>query len=219
MKARLQNQETNLKRYENLLKEDVVSQFQFDQVKTEYEAMKAKYNALANQVNSSKLTSRSVSEKVNVSNAGIMRAEAAVELAKLNLSYCYIIAPYDGVMGRRKITDGQLITPGQAIATIVQSGNKWVTANYTEKQIAKIKEGDVLNIKVDALGKKQFQGKVVAISGATGSKYSAIPVDNSTGNFVKVEQRIPVKIEFTENNKSEDLDLVRAGMNVEVRKD
>ncbi|PZP52556.1 MAG: hemolysin D [Pseudopedobacter saltans] len=216
MKARLDNQAVNLKRYENLLKDDVVSQYQYDQVKTEYDAMKAKYESLDRQKTGTQLNTESVASKVAVSNASIQRAKAAVDLARLNLSYCYIIAPYDGIMGRRKIADGQLISIGQPVATIVEDNDKWVTVNYTEKQIAKIKVGDIVEMKIDALHGKIFQGKVQSIAGATGSRYSAVPVDNSTGNFVKVEQRIPVKILFTNKNAASDMVLVRAGMNVEV---
>ncbi|ANH82553.1 hemolysin D [Niabella ginsenosidivorans] len=216
LKARLDNQEVNLKRYANLLKEDVVSQYQYDQVKTEYDAMKAKYQSLLSQYRSTQLTSTATSRKINVSEADIALAQAAIAQAKLNLSYCYIVAPYDGVMGRRKIATGQLISVGQILGTIVQSGEKWVTANYTESQISKIKQGQLLQLRIDALPGKRFEGRVTAISEATGSRYSAVPVDNSTGNFVKVQQRIPVRIEFTEKNNSADLALVKAGMNVEV---
>lgn len=216
MKARLDNQATNLKRYANLLKSDVVSQFQYDEIKTEYDAMKAKYESLTSQKYATQLTTKSVSSKIAVSNAAIMHAQAAVDLAKLNLSYCYIIAPYNGVMGRRKIDVGQLMTPGQPLVTIVQSGDIWVIANYTENQIARIKVGDLLKLKIDAVPNTYYEGRVQSLSGATGSSYSAVPVDNSTGNFVKVQQRIPVKIVFTDKNKPEDMKNVRAGMNVEI---
>lgn len=218
MKARLENQATNLRRYENLLKEEVVSQYQYDQVKTEYDAMKAKFDALQSQRQSTTLSTKSASEKIAVSDAAILRAKAAVDLARLNISYCYITAPSDGVMGRRKIAEGQLLQPGQALATIVQGGDKWVAANYTESQIEKIKVGDILQLKVDALHGRALEGRVESIAGATGSRYSAVPVDNSTGNFIKVQQRIPVRIVFTGNNRAKDLQQVRAGMNVEVRK-
>lgn len=219
MKARLNNQAINLKRYENLLKADVVSQYQYDEVKTEYDAMQAKYNALLRQRQSTTLNTKTVSEKLNVSDAAILRANAAVDMARLNLDYCYITAPYDGIMGRRKIAEGQLLQPGQALATIVQDGEKWVTANYTESQIEHIKAGDLLTIKIDAVKGIVFEGYVESISGAAGSRYSAVPVDNSTGNFIKVQQRFPVKIIFTKNNKKENLDKIRAGMNVTVTKE
>jgi membrane fusion protein (multidrug efflux system) len=219
-KARLDNQSTNLKRYENLLKADVIPQYQYDEVKTEYEAIKARYESLIRQRQSTTLSTKAVSEKLNVSDADIMRAKAVLEMARLNISYCYITAPFDGIMGRRKISTGQLLQIGQTLATIVEGNQKWVTANFTESQIGKIKVGDAMSIKVDALKGKVFEGRVESVSGATGSRYSAIPVDNSTGNFVKVQQRIPVRIVFTKaHNNKEDLDKIRAGMNVEVTKE
>ncbi|QOW10858.1 HlyD family secretion protein [Kaistella flava (ex Peng et al. 2021)] len=216
VKARLENQRQNLQRYANLLKADVVPQFEYDQVKTEYEAMKARYESLLRQKQSTKLNTQAVADKIEVSEADIMKAQAAVDLAKLNLSYCYITAPYNGIMGRRKIDDSQLVQAGQTLTTIVESGEKWVTANYTEAQIASIHLGDKMSIKVDAFKGKTFTGEVTAISGATGSRYSATPLDNSTGNFVKVQQRIPVRIKFLDKEK--DLEGVRAGMNVQVTK-
>jgi len=216
LKARLENQRQNLQRYANLLKADVVPQFEYDQVKTEYEAMKARYESLLRQKQSTKLNTQAVADRIEVSEADIMKAQAAVDFAKLNLSYCYITAPYNGIMGRRKIDDSQLVQAGQTLTTIVESGEKWVTANYTEAQIASIQLGDKMNIKVDAIKGKTFTGEVTAISGATGSRYSATPLDNSTGNFVKVQQRIPVRIQFLDKEK--DLENVRAGMNVQVTK-
>lgn len=216
VKARLENQRQNLQRYANLLKADVVPQFEYDQVRTEYEAMKARYESLLRQKESTKLNTKAVGEKIELSEADIMKAQAAVDLAKLNLSYCYITAPYNGIMGRRKIDDSQLVQAGQTLTTILESGEKWVTANYTEAQIASIHLGDKMSIKVDAFKGKAFTGEVTAISGATGSRYSATPLDNSTGNFVKVQQRIPVRIKFLDKEK--DLEGIRAGMNVQVTK-
>ncbi|WP_432713956.1 HlyD family secretion protein [Pedobacter sp.] len=217
IKARLSNQEQNLKRYGNLLKADVIPQFEYDQVKTEYEAMKAKYESLLQQRQSTKLNTRALANKIELSEADIMKAEAAIELAKLNISYCYITAPYDGTMGRRKIAENQLLQAGQTLTTIVKAGNKWVTANYTEAQIENIRLGDRMRIKVDAISDKTYIGEVTAISGATGSRYSALPIDNSTGNFVKVQQRIPVRIKFI--GTDQDIEKIRAGMNVEVTKE
>ena len=119
-------------------------------------------------------------------------------------------------MGRRLINEGQLVQPGQQLGTIVLNGQKWITANFLESQMPGVKVGEKITVTVDALGGKKFVGMVTAISAATGSKYSNVPVDNSTGNFVKVQQRIPVRIEFTPENKKVDLDQLRAGMNVNV---
>ena len=216
VKARLLNQEQNLRRYENLLKEDVIPQYQYDEVKTEYDALKARYEALLHQKHSTQLNTQAVTDKLELSDAGIMKARAAVDMAKLNIAYCYITAPYDGIMGRRKITEDQLVQAGQTLTTIVKEGDKWVTANYTEAQIASIRIGDRMRIKVDAIKDKTYTGEVTAISGATGSRYSTTPVDNSTGNFVKVQQRIPVRIRFLDTEK--DMEKVRAGMNAQVSK-
>lgn len=222
-KAKHWNIVQNYKRYENLLKDQAVTQAQFDQVKTEYEASlqqinatTAQYKALNNSKNTSVLTAQEAQARILLNEAEIERAKNALAMAELNLSYCVITAPHDGVMGRRAINIGQLLTPSQQVAVIVDTKNMWVTANYREKQMELVKLNDKVTINVDALGGKEFEGKITAISGATGARYASIPVDNSTGNFIKVQQRIPVRIEFTENNSPEDLKALKAGMNLDV---
>jgi len=222
-KARLWNTEQNYNRYKNLLADEAVTRQQFDQVKSEYDAQKAQLDAQIKQYESilaskttSELSINEVESRLGMNDADIKRAANALEMAKLNLSYTVITAPHDGIMGRRTVNIGQLLNPSQQVATIVDTGNIWITANYREKQMGNVKIGGLVTIKVDALGGKSFEGRVAAISGATGARYSAVPVDNSTGNFVKVQQRIPVRIEFTANNKPEELAQLRAGMNVET---
>lgn len=214
-RARLWNAEQNMKRYANLLKAEAVTRQQYDQVKTEYDAQKAAYEALVNQKQSANLSTSEVKSRLHINDAEIQRTKASLDMAKLNLSYCIITAPSDGVMGRRMISEGQLLQPGQQIATIV-SGQKWVTANFLEKQMPYVQIGSIIKMKADALEGKEFEGKVTAISGATGARYSNVPTDNASGNFIKVQQRIPVRIEFTDKNKKEDLDKLKAGMNVIV---
>ena len=215
-KARLWNAEQNLNRYKNLLASEAVTRQQYDQVKTEYDAQKAAYQALASQKQSANLSTTEVRSKLGINDAEIKRTKSALDMAKINLSYTVITAPYDGVMGRRTISEGQLIQPGQQIATIVLNGQKWVTANFLESQMPNIKIGEKMMMTVDALGGQQFEGVVTAVSAATGSRYSSVPTDNSTGNFIKVQQRIPVRIEFTASNKKEDVAKLSAGMNVNV---
>ncbi len=216
-KARLWNAEQNLNRYKNLLAAEAVTKQQYDAVKTEYDATKASYETLINQKQSAQLSTQEVKSKIGINDAEIKRTKAALDMAKLNLSYTVITAPYDGVMGRRTISEGQLIQPGQQIGTIVLNGQKWVTANFLEKQMPNIQVGSKINMTADALGGQSFEGVVTAISAATGSKYSAVPTDNSTGNFVKVQQRIPVRIEFTEKNDSKKVEQLRAGMNMVLK--
>ena len=222
-KARLWNAEQNFNRYQNLLKDEAVTRQQFDQIKTEYESQKAQLEvqiaqlqSVVNTKTSSELTVNEVKSRIGLNDAEIKRVESALEMAKLNLSYTVITAPHDGIMGRRSVNVGQLLNPSQQVATIVDINNVWITANYRENQMENVKIGGLAKVTVDALGGKEFEGKITAISGATGARYSAVPVDNSTGNFVKVQQRIPVRIEFTDKNKIEDLKQLRAGMNVQV---
>lgn len=216
-KARMWNAEQNFKRYGNLLNDEAVTQQQYEQVKTEYTAQKAQYESLISQKNTVGLSADETASRLFLNDAEIKRTAAALEMAKLTLSYTVITAPHDGIVGRRMINEGQLLQAGQQVATLVDDNHKWVVANYREKQMGGVKIGKKLKIKVDALNGKEYQGEITAIAAATGSKVSAVPVDNSTGNFVKVQQRIPVRIEFTADNSAEDLSLLRAGMNVEIK--
>ena len=190
-RVRLQNAETDYKRYAELMKEEAVTPQQFDRVKTDYAATKARYES------------------------DIKLAEAALNLAKLNLSYTVICATADGVTGRKNIHEGELVQSGQTLVTLVDGTEKWVIANYKETQTTDMKQGQLVEMTVDAIPGVKYQGQIISISDATGSFYSLIPQDNSAGNFVKVEQRIPVRIEFTHNNSKENLSRLRAGMNVE----
>jgi len=216
--ARSWNAEQNYHRFENLLRDSAATQQQFDQAKTEYNSLVAQTNALLQQRHTTNLSTEETSKRIDVNDAEIKRAHAAVDMAKLNLSYTIITAPYDGMTGRRSIQEGQLLQAGQALLSFVKNDNKWVVANYMESQISKLHVGQKMRLKIDGLEDKEFAGIVVAISQATGSRYSGIPVDNSTGNFVKVQQRIPVKIKFDPGiNQNGDIELLIAGMNVEVR--
>ena len=217
IKVLLANAATELKRYENLLAQGAVTRQQYDAIKTAYDATSAKYNTLMRQRMSVTLASDEQQQRLEQQEAMVALAETALELARLNLSYTVITAPADGVMGRRNIQLGQLVQPGQAVAAIVESDEKWVIANYKETQTARISEGDAVDIKVDAVPDVLFKGVVRSISDATGSNYSLIPADNSAGNFVKVEQRIPVRIEFTSGNAPENIARLRSGMNVECK--
>lgn len=217
VKVLLDNARTELTRYENLLAQDAVTRQQYDAVKTNYEATLARYNTLTRQLRSTTLLSDEQAQRLEQQDAHVKLAETALELARLNLSYAVITASADGVMGRKAIQTGQLIQPGQAVATLVESGHKWVIANYKETQTARIAEGQPVEIKVDAVPGVKFKGTVRSLSEATGSAYSLIPTDNAAGNFVKVEQRIPVRIEFTGANRPEDIARLRGGMNAECK--
>lgn len=211
----MENAQKNYERFANLLKQESVTRQQFDDMKTAYEAAKARYEMLQRSKQSTTLAVKEQHTRLGQNDAGIALAEAAVELARLNLSYTVIVAPCDGVTGRKEIQVGQLIQPGQTIVDIVDSEDKWVAANYKETQTANIRLGQEVEIEVDAVPGVTFKGTVTSISRATGAAFSLLPQDNSSGNFVKVEQRIPLRIDFSKENRAEDLERVAAGMNVE----
>ena len=214
-RARLSQQETELRRYASLIKKQAVSQQEYEQAKANYEASKARYEALMRQKDSASSQYSETSKKTTGIEANILRKEAEVEMAQLNLSYTVVTAPYEGYMGRRTLEPGQFVQAGQTLSYLVRSNDKWITANYKETQIDHIFIGQKVLIRVDTLKGQTFEGKVTAISEATGSKYALVPTDNSAGNFVKVQQRIPVRIEFT-NASSQEMKRLRAGMMVET---
>ena len=214
-KARLWQLEQDYQRYANLLAEESVSQQQYEQVKANYEAMKARYDALLRQKNAAQSQYTETSKKSGSVEATILRKEADLKMAQLNLSYTVVTAPFDGYMGRRTLETGQLVQAGQTLSYLVRGNDKWITANYKETQISHIYIGQQIRIKVDAIDNRIFHGTVTAISEATGSKYSLVPTDNSAGNFVKIQQRIPVRIDLTDVSP-EDMNLLRAGMMVET---
>lgn len=214
-RVRLLNAETDYKRYQELMKEEAVTPQQFDRVKTDYAATKARYEQLLRQKQSTSLMKQEQTQRLEQNESAIKLAEAALNLAKLNLSYTIIRATTDGVTGRKDIHAGQLVQSGQTLVTLVDGTEKWVIANYKETQTTDMQKGQLVKIQVDAIPGIEYEGQISSISDATGSFYSVIPQDNSAGNFVKVEQRIPVRIEFTHNNRPEDLERLRAGMNVE----
>lgn len=214
-KIRMDNAEREYIRYKNLLNQDAVTRQQYDAMKTNYDALKARYELLLRQKQTTTLVKQEQTQRLDQTDAGIKLAEAALEIARLNLSYTVIIAPCDGTTGRKDIQEGQLVQPGQTLVDMVDKNDKWIIANYKETQTANIHEGQKVDIKVDAIPNVIFKGIVKSISRATGASFSLIPQDNSAGNFVKVEQRIPLRINFSNGNKPEDMEKLRAGMNVE----
>lgn len=212
---RMENARREYNRYKNLLEQASVTRQQYDQVKTNYDALKARYEVLLRQKQSTIFTKEEQTQRLDQTEAGIRLAKAAMDLAELNLSYTVILAPCDGTTGRKNIQAGQLMQPGQTLVEIVDANERWVIANYRETQTANIRPGMPVKIKVDAIPGVVFQGEVESLSRATGASLSVIPQDNSAGNFIKVEQRIPVRIRLVENNRAEDLDRLCAGMNVE----
>lgn len=215
-RVQMENAERELKRHKKLLEEDAVTKQQYDNAKTAYDAAKARYQQVSRMKKSTSLTKNEQTHRLGQNEAAVKLAQAAVDLARLNLSYTVITATCDGVTGRKNINEGQLVQPGQTMVDIVDGGDLWVIANYRETQLPNIKEGAEVTLTADAVPGVTFTGTVESISDATGAAVSMVPQDNATGNFVKVEQRIPVRISL-KGNSPEHLKLLRAGFNVECK--
>lgn len=213
--AKLTQTEKDFYRYERLLKDESVPQQQYDMAEANYKSAQARYNALLKQKEVMISQLDEANKRQTNAEANILKAEAALDMANLNLSYTIVTAPYSGYIGRRSLEPGQYVSSGQTVSYILRQSGKWITANYRETQIANIYIGQKVRIKVDGLPGKILTGHVTAISEATGSKYSLIPTDNSAGNFVKVQQRIPVRIDF-DDISDECMKQLRAGMMAET---
>jgi membrane fusion protein (multidrug efflux system) len=144
--------------------------------------------------------------------AAVDAARAALQQAELNLSYTVIKAPVRGIVGKRAVSVGDRVGPGQPLLGITQIDQLWVTANFRETQVRHMQQGQAVSVHVDALG-RDFDGKVDSLAGATGSRYSLLPPENASGNYVKVVQRLPVRIALLPGQQG--LELLRPGMSVE----
>jgi len=212
--SRLNKAKTDLTRDEALLKEGAITQKQLDDSRNNAEAAQKQFTANQKQVafaNSQVATSEA---QIRKAQATVDTRKAALDLAKLRLSYCNIKAPVNGRIGKRNLEVGQYVQPGQPLMTVVNSDKFWVVANFKETQIENIKVGQEVDIKMDGYPDFDIKGKVSSFSLATGSKFSLLPPDNATGNFVKITQRVPVKIELDDNAKYKD--ILKAGLSVEV---
>ncbi|MCE7057214.1 HlyD family secretion protein [Algoriphagus sp. AGSA1] len=211
-KIDISRNEQDFKRYKNLVSEDAATEQQFENVKASYEQAKASLLALEQQKNAMIASVNEQETRVAPVKSQIQQSAANLDNAKLFLSYTVVKAPYDGWVGKKTIQEGQLIKEGQTLVHIV-SKEKWITANYKETQLGKINRNKEVIITADAYPDIQFKGKIVSVSPASGSQFSLVKPDNATGNFVKIEQRFPVRIILDKNQNDEKL---LAGMNVLV---
>lgn len=211
------NAKQDFDRFAALMKKDAVTKQQYDNAYARYLSAKARYEQASSKRQSAASVKDVQTQQLGGSRAGESVSQAQLNLARLNLSYTVIVATCDGVMGRKDIHEGQLVQPGQMLARIVDDNDVWVVANYRETQMDGITVGKNVDFTADAIPDVVFHGKVQALSAAAGSAYSMIPVDNATGNFVKVEQRVPVRITLTKDNDPKQVALLRAGLNVETK--
>jgi membrane fusion protein, multidrug efflux system len=238
-KANALKAQLDVDRYTPLVQKDVISKQQYDAAVAQASAanaavLEAQKNELAARegvrVSQQRVAQSKDQEQQNRQNApeqirveearaeaaaaSVQQAQAKVDQAKLNLSYGKIVAPITGIVNKKNVSAGANLSVGQDLMTIVPLDNLWVTANFKETQLKGIHQGQVVELKVDALGGRKFHGKVGQIGGATGSRLSLFPPENATGNYVKVVQRIPVRIDFTNLDEENKDEALRPGMSV-----
>jgi len=201
----------DVERLRPLLAKDEISRQQFDAAQTAADAAHASREAAAAAAAAAEKAvaaararfdqARTGREQVGIvaaraasADAKVAMARAAVELAKLNLSYTEVHAPVRGVVSRRTVEIGQVVQPGQPLLAVVGLDDVWVVANFKENQLRDIRPGQAVDVSVDAYGAKTYRGRVDSIAAATGARFSLLPPENATGNYVKVVQRVPVKI-------------------------
>jgi len=209
-------------RYANLIKDHSITQQQYEQALAAKQTAERQLNVLeeqkkvaARQTNAVSTQSDATAEQINAAKAIIKERQAEVDNAKLILSYSILTAAEDGEISKVYVQPGQLVQAGQSLFSVVLSNDVWVVANFKETQLDKMKLGQKVSVHVDAFPGKSIEGRVTSFSPATGARFALLPPDNASGNFVKVVQRLPVKIEFNDLNQAEVKQL-RPGMNVEV---
>ena len=214
-KVKLNLAQKDYDRYANLVKDGSVTQQQFDQAKAEKESAEAAYTASKDQLEAAVKQVGTTQSQLAVSSNGVSQRQSDVDFAKLQLSYTSIKAPATGIVSKKNVQKGQLVQAGQSLFSIVNEGSLYVTANFKETQMEDIRPGLKVEVEVDAYPDEKVEGEVYNFSPTTGAKGSLLPPDNATGNFVKVVQRIPVKIKITKASKTM-LDKIRPGMSVKV---
>jgi len=232
--------QSDLARYKPLVEKDVISKQQFDAAVAAADAAKA---ALADAKASQQAAADGVrvareresqaeaqlkyaqtgpqqvaaqNARAKQAEAQVQQAQAQLDQAKLNLSYAKIVAPASGIITRKSVEINQNVSVGQNLMTLVSLEDLWVTANFKETQLRHMAAGQAVEIHVDATG-KDYKGKVTQIGGATGSVLSLFPPENATGNYVKVVQRVPVRIDFTDLKDEDANHLLRPGLSVEPK--
>lgn len=207
-RARLQK---DLQRSEFLRKEDIIPQSDLDAVQANLQSTTAQATTAQQQVAVARQQVTAAQQQVAVAQAVVKQRQSDLDNTKLQLSYTTITAPGDGVVSRKSVQPGQVVGPGQQLMGLVASNRTWVVANFKETQLGEMREGQPVQIEVDAYPGREFEGKIQSLSAATGARFALLPPDNASGNFVKVTQRVPVKIVLNEADPEHPL---RAGMSV-----
>ncbi|HMI55365.1 MAG TPA: HlyD family secretion protein [Gemmatimonadaceae bacterium] len=196
-RANANKADADLARARELAAKQIISRQQLDAAQATAAVAHANLIAAERQAAAAGGTVNTAEAGVRVANARTMAARAAAMNARLQLDYTRITAPASGEVSRKQVEVGQLVAPGQPLLSIVADTGVWVTANFKETQLARIRPGQPVEFEIDAYGGCVAEGKVASVSGATGAKFALLPPDNATGNFTKVVQRVPVRIAVT----------------------
>jgi membrane fusion protein (multidrug efflux system) len=205
--------QSDLARIRDLVDKQIVSRQQLDAAQAAADAAKAQLIATQRQAAAGGAQVSTARAGVRIAEARLQAAQAARDNAQLQLGYTRVMAPAAGLVSRKEIEPGQLVSPGQPLMSIVSDTGVWVTANFKETQVGDIRVGQPVEFSVDAYDRCKAAGRVASISGATGARFALLPPDNSTGNFTKVVQRVPVRIAIT---KPCDKRPLRPGLSVDV---
>jgi membrane fusion protein (multidrug efflux system) len=212
----------DFRRYENLIKDHSITQQQYEQAlaakqtaEKQLQVLQQQKSQASSQVGAVGRQSNATASQIGVAAAAIKQRKVDVDDAKLNLSYTVVTAAEDGRVSKVNVQAGQFVQAGAALFSVVLSNDVWVVANFKETQYGRIREGQKVLLSIDAFPGHEFEGVVSSSSPATGARFALLPPDNASGNFVKVVQRLPVKIEFV--NKQDSLvKLLKAGLNADV---
>lgn len=216
-KIKLWKATQDFQRYQNLLADKSTTQQQFDAAKAEKESAEAQLQLAEKQLATGNVQTKVTAEQILVAQSNVEAKQAELDYAVLQLSYATIKAPASGIASKKTAQPGQLVQAGQTLFTIVADSNVYVVANFKETQLDRMKVGQHVSIKADAFPGNDLEGAVYSFSPATGAKFSLLPPDNATGNFVKVIQRVPVKIKIA--HSAEQSQQLRPGMSVRVTVD
>ncbi|WP_293943668.1 MULTISPECIES: HlyD family secretion protein [unclassified Sphingobacterium] len=215
VQAKLEQQRKEFERYKSLLADESTTQQKFDLVNTTLLSQQSDYAQTIASLEAAKSRLKDIQAQRAAIAAEINIKTALLERQELDLRYTVITAPFDGRIGKKTIQQGQLVQPGQTLAFLLnEAEKKWVVANFKETQIKSFHIGQRVAIETDAYPEEVFSGVIESLSPTTGARYSLLPPDNATGNFVKIIQRIPVRIKLTGN--SEMLSKLSPGMNANV---
>ena len=212
--AKVKKQQLEYDRYKYLYDQKSATSQQLEEVEAILAVYKSDLASLKHKLDASQERISDIDVQKNVIGAEKNRLSAAAGRKDLDVGYTIIRAPYDGIMGKRSIEKGQMVKPAEVLGYIVNAETPvWITANFKETQLRFLALDDEVEVVADAFPDKIFKGKIISLSPATGSSFSLLPPDNSTGNFVKIVQRVPVRIELDSNQEEQ---LLRSGMNVNV---